>query len=226
MAIVKEEIIALVEELRIKQDAADKFVEHYTSFLKDPRCKKGIIEFLNELFGASQTTDYPINWYLPYDELMLKLNVGKSDRNSYETRFALEKSSVKTRGFAELQELREKITNMIADYIIQIQAKLDESTLVDANERQLYLRRAVARFAEARAGLYLVSLTVDQWAEVRPADWVDYLNTDIQTLVQRLRHEEDFRWAGIKFDSRSMDNPLILQSIITYLDYLDTFLVY
>ena len=226
MTIVKEEIVALIEELRIKQATAKKFIDHYTVFLKEPRCKKGIVEFLDELFSGSRDTSNNVSWSFDYNETMLRLTVGKSDANSRIVRSALDKSGIKTSGFEEIKNLRMEITGKLADYMLQIQEKLDASPLQDARERQLYLRRAVARLVNARCSHLLVALTVDQWAEVEPFEYIDYLTTDIKELTDRLRHDENYRWWSVNYDEQSLDSSTHLSSVITFLDYLDTFLVY
>lgn len=222
----REEIIALAEKMMQGQKALEKYVEHYTTFLKEPRCKKGIIEFLAELFNMDRDNPETIREYqFDYPALMIQLSTGKSDQNSYNTICALRSANVETRGFKEITEQRKEFMNGIIDYLIHTREELDKSELSDARGRQVYLRRAVARLITVCCSRPLVALTAEQWSDVPPWEYCDYLSCTMDELVARLRPSED-SWLSVCYEQNGLDTRQNVESIINFMDYLDTFLKY
>lgn len=48
---LKEEIFALLDQLLIDQTKYNKFLDYVHTFTKEPRCKKGCLAFIEEIFN-------------------------------------------------------------------------------------------------------------------------------------------------------------------------------
>lgn len=160
----KEEIYAVLERLFIDQTKYNRFFEYLKTFTHEPRCKKGCLAFIEEVFNLPQIEGR--------DELALRLVFGKAMFNAYETRYFIENHPI-TIGYGEALKLaRLQLLEMIADYIKDISRQLHESTLLDKSERQVYLRRAVARLLTIFHRDLPVTIKMEQWSEV---EYIFYL---------------------------------------------------
>lgn len=221
----REEIIELGEKMLQGQAALTKYVTHYTEFFNVPRCKKGIIEFLNELFDQPTGEGEIRRWQFDYNDLMIQLTTGKSHENSWKTCRALKNSNIEADGFKEIVRQRNDFMNAIADYLVHTREELEKSELIDARERQVYLRRAVARLLTVCVSRPLVTINASQWSEVTPWEYCDYLSLTMDELVSRLRPSKD-TWLSVDYQDNGLDCRENVQSILNFLDYLDTFLKY
>lgn len=215
----KEDIFALLDQLYIDQSKYNKFYDYMETFTRVPRCKKGCIEFVEEIFNLPNLAGR--------DKLAIELLSEKNMRNSYKTRRFIEDHPI-TIGYSEaLKQARFLIMNKIGEYIIQTSEELNNSTLEDKHERQVYLRRAVCRL---RTIFYSSQKTVvleEQWHEVEPYEYNDlnYLLDDLSSLVKRIADPEQmFKWSDTYSDSYHLDNDWIIASLRTYLNYIDSFL--
>lgn len=113
----------------------------------------------------------------------------------------------------------------IAEYVKETSVKLSETTLSDKIERQVYLRRSVARLMNIFYSSQKTMVTEDQWSEVEPCEWIDYLNTDLEALTADMCSEERMmRWSTVTSDDFRLHEDYIIRSLRTYLNYLDSFL--
>lgn len=221
---VKAEVKKILEELRIHQREQDKFVALYSDFTSVPRCKKGVLAFIKELSDQSKNPSIDI-FGKERNELSIVLTSGKSYSNSELARKALDKSLFLTTHSKELRKERKELLKALCEYIRWVHKELDQSTLTDRKERQVYLRRAFARLTHVLSWNLVVPLTVEQWSTVEPAQGVEYLTEDLETLLSSIEIERDdpiWPWFGWY----NLNTPNTLESIETYLDYLDSFLVY
>lgn len=222
----REEILALGHRIIEGQESVTRYVQHYTDFLAVPRCKKGIAAFLTELFNHDTDPNAIKQWKFDYPGLMIKLTSGKSELNSDETRWALRDANVETESFKELTEQRKEFMNHVIDYALNIRVELEKSDLADARERQVYLRRAIARLITLCFSRPLTTITVDQWSEVQPYEYCDYLSLTMDELTARLRPNAEDRWVSVTYENNGLDRKENVLSIMSFLDYLDTFLLY
>lgn len=228
--IKREEIVAHAEKMMAAQAALNKYVEHYTLFLKEPRCKKGIQEFLKELFNLaednSENKHLLERWNIDYSGLMVRLGTGKCNENSWITRDVLQKAGIETRGFEDLTELRVTFSNLVADYVLHVYEELGKSELTDARERQVYLRRAIARLVVVTFSKPLVPITAAQWPEVEPYEYCDYLSATMEEMVKGIRLNQDYDYKHVAWGPMNFEHREAVKSILNFLDYLDTFLTY
>lgn len=213
----KEEIFALLDQLLIDQTKYNKFLDYLFTFTKEQRCKKGCLAFIEEIFNLPNIAGK--------NELALNLTSGKSDVNSTQTRYFIESHPV-THGYNDaLKAARFLIMSKIAEYIKDISVRLNETTLADKNERQVYLRRAVARLKAIFYSGHKTAVLEDQWAEVEPYEWMDYLTTDLDELLESVASEDNLKlWSDVYGDSQNLHKEHIICSLRTYLNYLDSFL--
>ncbi|QDH47128.1 hypothetical protein PQC07_gp193 [Aeromonas phage D3] len=222
--VIKEEIRKTAEEIIAGQQQLNRYNEYYETFLSEARCKKGIMDFLSTLFDK-ETTDEFVQY--PYgrarEEMVLKLTTGKSAANSMLCRRLIMDVGVESRGFQALEEARKTLLNQVADYIVQTFEKLNKSELTDVHERHVYLRRAIAKLVRLFYTAPLAAITMDQWSEVEPSEHTKYLTTTIEEMVDRIRPTRTDGWCSVWFAENGLDNTNVIRSIISYLDYLDTF---
>lgn len=224
---VKQEVLKVIADLRIAQNNQDKFVEHYKDFCSVPRCKKGIVEFLKELRG-DELSDAPWIFHDVEQVLKLKMVSQKSNINSDLLWDLLNRSTYNDYKAKELRKQRESLLRAVGEYLMFIHSELDKSTLVDNKERQVYLRRAIARLATVLASQLIVPIALDQWHEVEPNEYIDYLLNDLNTLVGHFTYGEnpDTKYGSIWYDWYGLNKPNTIDSIESFLDYVDGFLVY
>jgi hypothetical protein len=181
---------------------------------------------LEELFNHNSDPEAIKQWAFDYPALMIKLTSDKSKRNSDETRWALRDANVETESFKELTEQRKEFMNHVIDYALNIRVELEKSELTDARERQVYLRRAIARLITLCCSRPLTAITADQWPEVQPYEYCDYLSLTMDELTVRLRPNAEDRWVSVTYENNGLDRKENVLSIMSFLDYLDTFLLY
>lgn len=212
----KEEIFAVLDRLYIDQSKYNKFIEYLMTFTQEPRCKKGCLTFIEEVFNLPQVEGR--------DQLAIRLVASKTMSNAYDTRYFIENHPI-TVGYGEaLKQARLSLLRLISDYILDVSRRLSETTLIDKVERQVYLRRAVARLLSVFHAKLPVALKTEQWSEVEPYDWIDYLNTDLATLVGKIDNDEMIlKWSSHLYDVNNLDNDENLASLKSYVEYLDTF---
>lgn len=214
---LKEEIFALLDQLLIDQTKYNKFLDYVHTFTKEPRCKKGCLAFIEEIFNLPNVGGKEI--------LALTLASTKTERNAFETRCFIENHDI-TNGYNDaLKKARLLIMTKIAEYVKETSVKLSETTLSDKIERQVYLRRSVARLMNIFYSSQKTMVTEDQWSEVEPCEWIDYLNTDLEALTADMCSEERMmRWSTVTSDDFRLHEDYIIRSLRTYLNYLDSFL--
>lgn len=212
----KEEIFALIDRLYLDQTQYNKFFEYLDGFTQEPRCKKGCLAFIEEIFNLPQIEGR--------DQLAIQLVFSKTLSNALDTRRFVEEHPI-TVGYGEaLKQGRLVILQHVADYILDTARRLDETTLLDKVERQVYLRRAVARLLTVFQARLTVSLKTEQWPEVVPYDWIDYLTTDLDSLVGKIDNDQAIiKWSSGLYDINNLSNDENLASLKSFLEYLDTF---
>lgn len=116
---------------------------------------------------------------------------------------------------------------LVSEYIMDTSRRLDETTLLDKVERQVYLRRAVARLLTVFHSDLPVAIKTEQWCEVEPYEWIDYLTTDLSSLVGKVDNDEMImKWSCHMYDYNHLDNDENLISLKSFVEYLDTFTEY
>jgi hypothetical protein len=213
----KEEIFAVLDRLVIDQKQYNKFLEHTDTFTKEPRCKKGCLAFIEEVFNLPEVAGR--------DQLAICLVSSKTQGNARDTRHFIMEHPI-TIGYGQaLQQARLSLLRLIAEYILETSRRLDETTLSDKHERQVFLRRAVARLITLfQSGDMRVVIKADQWSEVKPFEWIDYLTSDLQTLVGKIDNDEAIlKWSSHLYDVNNLNCDYNLESLRGYIDYLDTF---
>lgn len=212
----KEEIFAVLDRLYIDQTKYNKFFEYLFTFTNEPRCKKGCLEFLEEVFNLPQIEGR--------DQLAIRLVASKTMSNAFDTRHFVENHQI-TVGYGEaLKQARLSALKLVSDYIMDTSRRLDETTLLDKIERQVYLRRAVARLMTVFHAKLPVAIKTEQWCEVEPYEWIDYLTTDLPTLVGKIADDEVIlKWSSHMYDYNHLDNDENLASLKSFVEYLDTF---
>lgn len=215
----KEEIFALLDQLAIDQDKFNKFREYQITFIRQPRCKKGCLEFLTEIFDSENVAGSK--------ELALRLLSVKSYQNSSQLDQFINHHPITQAYNKALIDARILIMQRVSEYIKELSVRLDKSDLVDKWERQVYLRRAVARLATIYMTSTQVAITVDQWPEVEAQYWIDYLTTTLDELTGRICELDRMKeWADVYGDYYHLDRPEVIRSVRNFMDYLDTFLTY
>ena len=226
---VKEEVVKVINELRILTANYKKFREYVDTFACEPRCKKGVLDFVDTLlsYDNGDGKNYPAVFGKVRKELGLKLTVGKSDRNVQLFKDALRDLYLDASAVNKLVDTRIELVTKICEYVKHIQSELDKSELTDARERQVYLRRALARL-KAVFNTYLVApITKDNWAEVRPADYIPYLTDSLDEIINKyFTYDSKVTPWTVDWDHNELNNDFTVDSIETFLDYLDTFIKY
>lgn len=226
---VKEEVVKVINELRILTANYKKFREYVDTFACEPRCKKGVLEFVDTLlsYDNGDGKEYPAVFGKVRKELGLKLTVSKSDRNVQLFKDALRDLYLDASAVNKLIDTRIELVTKVCEYVKHIQSELDKSELTDARERQVYLRRALARL-KGVFGTYLVSpITKDNWSEVRPADYIPYLTDSLDEIINKyFTYDSKVTPWTVDWDHNELNNDFTIDSIETFLDYLDTFIKY
>lgn len=212
----KEEIFAVLDRLYIDQTKYNKFFEYLMTFTNEPRCKKGCLAFIEEVFNLPQIEGR--------DQLAIRLVASKTMSNAFDTRYFVENHPI-TVGYGEaLKQGRLSVLKLIAEYILDTSRRLSETTLIDKIERQVYLRRAVARLLTVFHAKLPVAIKTEQWSEVEPYEWIDYLNADLAELVGKIDNDEMImKWSSHIYDYNHLDNDENLISLKSFVEYLDTF---
>lgn len=213
----KEEIFAIIDQLIIDQESFNTFKEYTTTFIKDKRCRKGAIAFIEEVFKLPQVAGK--------EELALELVSEKCYQNSIKTEQFIFNHPI-TLGYSEaLKQARLEVMSKIAEYIIDISQRLTDSELLDKNERQVYLRRAVARLVRVLWRGTQVIITADQWPEVTPDDRTEYLTETLEELTLRISDPIKLKeWSDVYGSHYRLDDEKQLRSVRNFLNYLETFL--
>lgn len=214
---LKEEIFAVLDQLTIDQERFNKFTDYLVTFTSEPRCKKGCIEFVGEIFNLPQVDGK--------DVLAMQLVSVKTSRNAFDTRWFIENHPITQGYLLALKQARLQLMNKVAEYIIELSGELDKSSLSDKDERQVYLRRAVARLKTIFYSNLKVAIEENQWHEVEPYEYMDYLNDDLASLVKYICSEEEIvKWSDVYGDTYHLNKDATLTSIRSFVNYLDTFL--
>lgn len=215
----KEEIAAQLDQLYMDQDKYNKFVEHTNDFTSRPRCKKGAIAFVEDVFNLPEIAGK--------SELAIQLLSEKTTVNTMKTAEFIFNHPI-TKGYNKaLTDARLVIMGHVADYIVAMAERIDQTNLSDKGERQVYLRRAVARLITATNYTLQTPITAVQWAEVEPYQWTNYLTSSLDELVGGIKEPRRIvEWSGTTYAGMNLDNLDVIRSIRSYLEYLETFLVF
>lgn len=212
----KQEIIALIERLCGDQEKYNKFVQYVEDFTSRRRCKKGILAFIEEIFNAPELAGTK--------ELAIQLLGEKSMTNSHAAHKFIMDHPITIGYNTALIDARIVITRAVASYIVAVAERLQNSTLDDKVERQVYLRRAIARFLTLSRSRPLSIVQQDQWHEVEPFPYINYLAATFEEMMALVNNEEEMRaYSDVYYSTMNMDQENVLRSMISYLDYLDTF---
>lgn len=212
----KQEIIALIERLCGDQEKYNKFVQYTEDFTSRRRCKKGILAFIEEIFNAPELAGTK--------ELAIQLFGEKTMTNSHAAHKFIMNHPITIGYNTALIDARIVITRAIASHITAVAERLQNSTLDDKVERQVYLRRAIARFLTLSRSRPLSVVQQDQWHEVEPFPYINYLAATFEEMLNLVNNEEDMRaYSDVYYSTMNMDQENVLRSMISYLDYLDTF---
>lgn len=215
----KEEILALIDRLYLDQSKHNRFLEYLESFLNEPRCKKGCLGFINELFNLPDLAGR--------NELAMRLTVAKSDMNASATVEFVRYHPISLGYSQALGNARITVLKAIQGYILDTARRLSETTLLDKGERQVYLRRAVGRLLTVLNRSQQVIIRTEQWSEIEVDSWIDYLNDDLETLVGKVCDEKFMKsFFAVGCSPNTIDHENTLGSLKSYLNYLDTFVEY
>uniref|UniRef100_A0AAU8L0Q9 Uncharacterized protein n=1 Tax=Pantoea phage Survivor TaxID=3232176 RepID=A0AAU8L0Q9_9CAUD len=216
---LKEEIFSLIENLAIDQDKYNKFKEYVMEFTRGERCKKGVLEFVHDLYNSKTVEGL--------GELAIGLYTEKSWRNSDNLRYFIMTHPITEGYLTALTDQRYVLMTSIAKYITDTHDRIQESELEDKAERQVYLRRAVARLISVLETRPKIDLDTIDWSEVEPCEWTDYLCTTLDELCAPICDKRRIKeWADAWGDTQGLDQVQQLRSLRTYLNYLDTFYQY
>lgn len=226
---VKEEVVKVINELRILTANYKKFREYVETFTSEPRCKKGVLEFVDSLFsyndGAGQ--EYPAVYGKVRKELGLKLTVAKTDMNVRLFKDALRDLYLDSSAVSKLVDTRIELVAKLCEYVKYIQSELDKSELTDARERQVYLRRALARLKGVFSTFLAAPISKDSWSEVRPAEHVPYLTDSMDEIITKyFTYPDKISPWSVDWDHNELSDEFTIDSVETFLDYLDTFIKY
>lgn len=212
----KQEIIALIERLYSDQEKYNKFRTYTLDFFTHPRCKKGIISFVEEIFNLPEIAGK--------DQLAIELLSAKTRVNSDKGRFFIMNHPITVGYNSALVEARIVVLKAVADYIVQTAEGIQNSGLDDKIERQVYLRRAIARLITMTQSSLETPIKADQWHELEPHKWIDYLTSTFDEMLGYIDKPEQMRkWSDTGWSENNMDNLDVIRSLISYLDYLDSF---
>lgn len=213
---LKEDIITQLETLAADQEKFDRFKDYISEFSSQPRCKKGVLEFVRDLFNSKNVEGL--------NEMAIELLTDKCTRNTELMNTFIYDHQV-TKGYNQaLIDQREVVMCGIAKYIMETAERINASELDCKAERQVYLRRAVARFRGVAGYKVIVKFDTLDWAEVEAPEWINYLCESLEELVTPICDKKVIReWADIWGDAQSLSQVNMILSLRSYLNYLDTF---
>lgn len=212
----KQEIIALIERLYNDQEKYNKFVSYTRDFTSHPRCKKGVISFVEEIFNLPEIAGK--------DQLAITLLTDKTRGNSCKCEDFIMCHPITVGYNSALVTGRIAVMNAVAGYIQHTAEEIQKSGLDDKIERQVYLRRAIARLITTTQRCLETEIKVDQWHEVEPSKWIDYLTATFEEMLAMINDPEGLRkWSSTGWAEKNLDELNNLRSLISYLDYLDSF---
>lgn len=216
----KEELFKTLSELSIAQEVWGKLHTHIEDFFKVPRCKKGIIEFIDSVFSPES---YQLSGY---DEFKLGLISGKTAKNSWDgTRYIFDLEETKAL-HKNLTSKQKQFYTEMRNYIRWVFDELSKAELTDWAERQVYLRRAVARF-EGNAFSSDNPVNKEQWADVPPCERIDYLSDSIDEVLNAVFDDKKIDELGSpRFGWGCVDTPNQIKSAKSFVEYIDSYLVY
>lgn len=216
---LKEEIISKIELLAEDQEKYEKFKDYILEFSNTPRCKKGVLEFVRDLYNSQNVEGL--------SEMAIELFTDKSMRNSERMRYWIFEHPISLGYNQALKDQREVVMCAIAKYIMDTSERIQNSDLDDKAERQVYLRRAVARLRTVMGTKTHIEFDTLDWAEVEPADYYDYLCSSLSELIDPICDKRVIQeWADSWGDCQSLSQVNMLRSLRSYLNYLDTFYQY
>lgn len=212
----KQELYALIDRLYLDQEKYNKFIDYTFSFTRQPRCKKGGIAFVEEVFNLPEIAGK--------DELAIRLLSEKTTRNSRAIEDFIMSHPV-TAGYSQaLIDARKLVMSKVAEYVLDTAKRIHDTNLEDKSERQVYLRRAVARLCKLFVSSLPTSVEASQWHEVEPYEWTEYLSSTLEELVFKIEDPKTIQeWSNTYQGANNLSNLNLLRSLNTYLDYLDTF---
>jgi len=215
----KEEVLALISRLYLDQSKYNRFLEYLDGFLSEPRCKKGCVAFIKEVFNSENVAGL--------DVLSLKLTSAKSEMNAHYAVDFVRDHDITIGYNKALTDARVVVLQGVRDYVLDTARRLSETTLLDKVERQLYLRRAVGRLLTVFGYTQHVIIKREQWPEVTVDSWIDYLNSDLESLAEKIVDADAVkRWSMVGSDVNNLNQENTLGALKSYLDYLDTFVEY
>lgn len=216
---LKDELISKIDTLAVDQEKYDKFKSYVLEFSEHPRCKKGVLEFIRDLYSSQNVEGL--------GELAIELLTDKTTRNSEAMRWWIFDHQI-TQGYLQaLKDQREVVMCGIAKYIMDTSERIQNSELDDKAERQVYLRRAVARLRGVMGSKVHTNLDTVDWSEVEAPDYYDYLCSSLSELVDPICDKKVIQeWADTWGDCQSLSQSTMLRSLRSYLNYLDTFYQY
>lgn len=214
---IKEEIFARLDQLMIDQLKYNKFMDYTRTFTNDIRCKKGCLEFAKDVFNLPQLAGL--------DELAMRLVSSKSSSNSTKTLYFITNHPIALGYNEALVAARVELMGMIAQYVLEMADRIAASEWEDKHERQVYLRRAVARLQTLFCGDNKIPVAASDWHLVEPASYVNYLGETLAELVDRFSNGDKIKkYADSWGDYNQLNCETTLQSLRNFLDYLDSYL--
>lgn len=212
----KEEIFTLIETLAEDQDKYNKFKEYILEFTKGERCKKGVLEFVHDLYNSKNVDGLA--------EMAITLHTDKTWRNSDQLRTFVFDHKITLGYVTALKDQRLVLMTAIAKYIHDTSERIQAAELDDKPERQVYLRRAVARLLSILGTNARLEIDTAEWAEIEPNQDIDYLCSTLTELTNIICDPVKIKeWADAWGDVQSLHYVTMLRSLRTYLNYLDTF---
>lgn len=213
----KEEIFAIIDQLLIDQDRYNKFLDYWITFTGKSRTKKECLAFIEEIFNLPNVNGK--------EQLAIRLSSTETHKNSELLSEFISRHPITEGYVSALVKARVDMLGKIGDYIRYISEELTKTQLVDKEERQVYLRRAVARLYRYLGSSGDIVITEDQWSEYEPYEWTDYLTVDLDSLLNDTFKQEDMiKWSNAYSDVNELNNENKLRSLRTYVTYLDTYL--
>lgn len=214
---LKEDIIGQVEVLAADQEKYNKFKDYIIEFTLQPRCKKGVLEFLHDLYNSKNVAGLK--------EMAIELFTDKTIKNSQAMTTFIMNHQITKGNLQALKDQRELIMCGIAKYIMEVYERIQECKAEDKIERHLGLRVAVARLRGLLGGTH-INLQLDSvdWSQITPAEWLKVEESTLEELVNPICDKKIIQeWADAWGDAQGLDQVKMLLSLRSYLNYLDTF---
>lgn len=214
---LKEDIIGQVEVLAADQEKYNKFKEYVLDFSRVPRCKKGVLEFLDDLYNSKNVAGL--------QEMAIELLTDKTMINANLMTVFIMNHQITKGNLQALKDQRELIMCGIAKYIMEVYERIQESGAEDKVERHLGLRVAVARLRGLLGGTHInLKLDTVDWSLIEPAEWLKVEEVTLEELVNPICDKKIIQeWADAWGDAQGLDQVKMLLSLRSYLNYLDTF---